>query len=97
MQDREYKFIKDLREQTNLPFHDCVKYMEQSGCDLPKALRLAAGLPMELTESELEAAEWERLENLPQTSKVSTDYHMNEICCPHCGQDFYCGDFGAYG
>jgi hypothetical protein len=91
--------IVRLRKATALPILECKRFVEEAGYDFDKALRLAHGFPMELTEGEkaqaAEEAEYDRLENLPFCSKEPTDDHPQDITCPHCNKEFYCRGFGG--
>ncbi len=91
--------IARLRKATSLPILKCKSLAEEAQCDFGKALRLAQGLPVELTEGEKvaveEEAEYDRLENLPFCSKEPTDDHPQDVTCPHCNKEFYCRGFGG--
>ena len=92
--------IRDLRK-TGLPLRKCVSFTKEAGNDFDKAMRLAEGLPLELTEEELEEIEDARYvryyDSLPFYSKEKTEHHPQGVECPHCDKVFYCKSFGAGG
>ncbi len=89
---REIEIIKNLRRWPyGLSLLKCKEIALEAEGDLEKALWIADGRP-----EPDEISELERLQNLPNESKIETEDHLDSVKCPYCDQEFFTKGGGAY-